>query len=317
MIFLRSRYYSPLTGTFISRDSWQGDYNRPLSLNRWTYVNGNPVNYTDPSGLFSSPYASFRGNSFREVDKIQIHYALVEVAKAYRRGYLEYLAYLDNYYSNIGCITSDLESIKYWLSLQFPTNSDTTIFLRIHSGPILFNEDGQDLGWWATTHSKNQINIHKGGFLSKYTTYQELDGTILYASRYEDFLSGKTVPGFDMQNWIDVTERYRHWVTHEVGHAFNNAIKDSSGAGKLPENTVTKWQNANKLPLPLSPYDEEGGFCGTKNEGWQWRLSDQNGPGEIFSDMFIGWVYNCFESSQRSDFMNENMPYWIFNAAKP
>ena len=28
-----------------------GDYNRPLSLNRWMYVEGNPVNFADPSGL--------------------------------------------------------------------------------------------------------------------------------------------------------------------------------------------------------------------------------------------------------------------------
>jgi hypothetical protein len=28
-----------------------GDYNNPLSLNRWNYVEGNPVNFTDPSGF--------------------------------------------------------------------------------------------------------------------------------------------------------------------------------------------------------------------------------------------------------------------------
>jgi RHS repeat-associated protein len=55
LIFLRSRYYSPLTGTFISRDSWQGDYNRPLSLNRWLYTEGNPINRVDPSGLCDRP----------------------------------------------------------------------------------------------------------------------------------------------------------------------------------------------------------------------------------------------------------------------
>jgi hypothetical protein len=34
----------------LTRDTWQGDYTRPLSLNRWNYVEGNPINYTDPSG---------------------------------------------------------------------------------------------------------------------------------------------------------------------------------------------------------------------------------------------------------------------------
>ena len=43
--------YSSLTGRFLTKDTWQGDYTRPLSLNRWNYTESNPVNYTDPSGL--------------------------------------------------------------------------------------------------------------------------------------------------------------------------------------------------------------------------------------------------------------------------
>ena len=52
LIYLRSRYYSPESGRFLTKDSWMGDYDRPLSLHRWMYVEGNPVNYTDPSGHF-------------------------------------------------------------------------------------------------------------------------------------------------------------------------------------------------------------------------------------------------------------------------
>ena len=42
--------YDPATGRFQTKDSWQGDYNRPLSLNRWNYGYGNPVKYIDPTG---------------------------------------------------------------------------------------------------------------------------------------------------------------------------------------------------------------------------------------------------------------------------
>ncbi len=55
LIYLRSRFYSPETGRFQTRDTWQGDYNRPLSLNRWMYGYGNPVNFTDPSGMCVDP----------------------------------------------------------------------------------------------------------------------------------------------------------------------------------------------------------------------------------------------------------------------
>jgi RHS repeat-associated protein len=50
LLFLRARHYSPADGRFLSRDTWSGGANRPLSLNRWMYVEGNPVNYTDPTG---------------------------------------------------------------------------------------------------------------------------------------------------------------------------------------------------------------------------------------------------------------------------
>ncbi len=53
MVYLRARYYSPAQGRFVSRDVWEGDYNNPLSLNKWAYVYGNPINYTDPSGQYT------------------------------------------------------------------------------------------------------------------------------------------------------------------------------------------------------------------------------------------------------------------------
>jgi RHS repeat-associated protein len=42
LIYLRSRFYSPTNGRFLTRDSWQGNYGRALSLNRWIYVEDNP-----------------------------------------------------------------------------------------------------------------------------------------------------------------------------------------------------------------------------------------------------------------------------------
>jgi hypothetical protein len=37
-------------GRFLTRDTWPGEVNRPLSLNRWGYVEANPVNFVDPTG---------------------------------------------------------------------------------------------------------------------------------------------------------------------------------------------------------------------------------------------------------------------------
>lgn len=51
LVYLRARYYEAGQGRFITRDMWEGDYEQPLSLNRWNYVQANPVNLIDPSGL--------------------------------------------------------------------------------------------------------------------------------------------------------------------------------------------------------------------------------------------------------------------------
>ncbi len=51
-MYLRARYYAPPQGRFLTRDLWDGDPNRPMSYNAWLYVYANPVNFTDPSGLW-------------------------------------------------------------------------------------------------------------------------------------------------------------------------------------------------------------------------------------------------------------------------
>jgi RHS repeat-associated protein len=51
LVYLRARYYSSKTGRFITRDSWLGDYHKPMSYNAWLYGYGNPINRKDPTGL--------------------------------------------------------------------------------------------------------------------------------------------------------------------------------------------------------------------------------------------------------------------------
>ncbi|MEM9804842.1 MAG: putative Ig domain-containing protein [Cyanobacteria bacterium P01_D01_bin.56] len=48
--YLRARYYQSEMGRFLSRDPFEGFQERPLSLNKYGYVEGNPINAIDPSG---------------------------------------------------------------------------------------------------------------------------------------------------------------------------------------------------------------------------------------------------------------------------
>ena len=49
-LYLRARYYNVTTGAFFTEDSYLGNIGEPLTLNRYVYCVGNPVNYVDPSG---------------------------------------------------------------------------------------------------------------------------------------------------------------------------------------------------------------------------------------------------------------------------
>lgn len=51
LYYMRARYYSPEIRRFINRDVLTGSIEDAASLNRYSYVEGNPVSYTDPFGL--------------------------------------------------------------------------------------------------------------------------------------------------------------------------------------------------------------------------------------------------------------------------
>jgi RHS repeat-associated protein len=52
--YLRTRYYDPLVGRFVSADAYEGTLNDPMSLHDYQYAHANPVVNTDPSGYMTN-----------------------------------------------------------------------------------------------------------------------------------------------------------------------------------------------------------------------------------------------------------------------
>jgi RHS repeat-associated protein len=48
--YLRARYFNPVTGRFVTRDSKAGNPRGPATLHKYLYADGDPVNGRDPSG---------------------------------------------------------------------------------------------------------------------------------------------------------------------------------------------------------------------------------------------------------------------------
>ena len=59
--YLRARFYDPSLGRFTRRDTYEGDKFEPLTLHKYLYTGGNPVNAIDPTGLYRLELR-YRGN---------------------------------------------------------------------------------------------------------------------------------------------------------------------------------------------------------------------------------------------------------------
>ena len=66
-VYLRARYYEPSVGRFITRDTYTGESDEPLSLHLYTYCENDGVNMVDPSGhMYGYSYKDSNGQIHTE-----------------------------------------------------------------------------------------------------------------------------------------------------------------------------------------------------------------------------------------------------------
>ncbi|NTU32695.1 RHS repeat-associated core domain-containing protein [Brevibacillus sp. HB1.1] len=83
--YLRARYYDPKIGRFISEDTYKGQVDNPLSLNRYTYTHNNPLRFVDPSGHVVEEGTGGIGG-FTSQEEEYMHWARVAAREAYKKG---------------------------------------------------------------------------------------------------------------------------------------------------------------------------------------------------------------------------------------
>ena len=83
LYYLRARYYNPSTGRFLSRDPYDGNTILPISLHKYLYASGNPVNRIDPRGREAMFEYSIRMNAaIPEAKLISIYGCVADAALA-------------------------------------------------------------------------------------------------------------------------------------------------------------------------------------------------------------------------------------------
>ena len=65
-VYLRARYYEPSVGRFITRDTYTGESDEPLSLHLYTYCANDGVNAWDPSGHYKIKMKHINGMKWKK-----------------------------------------------------------------------------------------------------------------------------------------------------------------------------------------------------------------------------------------------------------
>jgi RHS repeat-associated protein len=86
LVYLRTRYYDPTLGRFITRDWFAGFAESPQSHNRYIYCQNNPVNLTDPSGEVAIvPFlAMYAGNITKSVVCSEARVLATDIVHSYQ-----------------------------------------------------------------------------------------------------------------------------------------------------------------------------------------------------------------------------------------
>ncbi len=122
-VYLRARYYDPSLGVFSSLDPFEGTMARPMSLNGYSWVEGNPIMNTDPSG---KAMVDIWVAAFIEPDTIQFSFAADPKADWNGNG---------RSWHTLADFGSDPPpSSKAWWSLRFDTNNLSTAISRADTG---------------------------------------------------------------------------------------------------------------------------------------------------------------------------------------
>jgi RHS repeat-associated protein len=321
LIYLRSPMYDPLAGRFLTKDSWQGDYNRPLSLNGWNYVEGNPINFIDPTGMMPTEYQSdwwrypsygiYFVGKWNILKLMAVDTAIQDVGFAFGR--------------SVG--QSGRDALDAFEAVY-----------RTRSTPLIFQfGDKFDPDDCSSMNTLNELTdlgstmeVGSGGITFKKVTYYTDDGQKHFA-RLIKFAS---MTGELFSNFY----KMRNNVVHELGHLFEISMgargwpAEDTPYGKLEHDMQVDTRLKRGTDTNLSYGFASPGY----NLAWQQHScytddrTQSNPPctssGEIFADQFLGWTYDTWETElnpftggavlndsgrARSSWMNTNMSRWL------
>ena len=111
LIYMRARYYSPDMRRFVNADIIHGSISDSTSLNRYAYVNGNPVSFIDPFGLNKEDKD---GDSSNLSEDEEIKRIAKELGVSYEHARIIYYSSQWSNHSEFKWTTWDIVEWKLW-----------------------------------------------------------------------------------------------------------------------------------------------------------------------------------------------------------
>jgi RHS repeat-associated protein len=191
LVHLRARDYATADGRFLTRDSWEGDANLPISYNKWTYAIGNPIIQTDPSGLCSGNENVITNPDYacwQEIRLIEASYSNIDITS-------------DNWK------TAELESVKKALDGMAFTFSSKENFSLVFDKAITLNKANWFVSWIfgyeaSSTVGLGNITIYDDAYKKSYDL-----GSAVIIHEFGHFLDPKygnlSMGSFKNEFWSD------------------------------------------------------------------------------------------------------------------
>lgn len=243
LVYLRSRYYNSTDGRFMSRDTWGGEANRPMSLNRWGYVEGNPVTYTDPSGRsicydplpascqLGLAYVNGFAGKIKElvasgsIQPVEGFATLADLSKSHFNGDIRDLVWA------MTIVLNDFDANRGAISGQVLTGGAGSHYW-IHQDWLPYRNDPEydDLNWGAGEYGK-WIHSLRGDWSEKYWDKTANQAYHFWGLLAITFFDGRSMG--DLANWQHDGNYPGHQQgNYDYSHSNPNVAPPKSGISK-------------------------------------------------------------------------------------
>ena len=282
LMYYVARWYDSGIGHFVQADTVVPGAGNPAAYNRYAYVMYNPLRYIDSDGHI--PIMNFVDGEgvWTETEKAIVRERVWDVAQAIA----------DALNPFIGMLYKMGDS-----AVQSLTAGEA--FLAVFGGPVNFVRGGTVSGYAGQATGSSEVTMYttKGKYNKE---KKEYDPSYTY--------------------WGLIREDQQRVIVHELGHLFVNSYdfrQEIADEGLLrpwvdPNDLSKGWQYSNVAEGGIVTYY---GYGGGKNI-WQFGSVDLaypsiSRPKEEAADMFIGFVYGSFDTTDlgksRMNFMQSQL----------